>query len=103
MGGPEVEAEYRRTFGETLVRLRLMAKYPSQPALAAALDNRPSAQTIGRWERGEMLPDVFEIHRLCEVLGVAPEELVNPRELSELERVLLRRGTVPVREEDPAP
>lgn len=89
--------EYRRAFAENLVVLRKLAGYATQPALAAELGDEPSARTIGRWERGELLPDAYEIYRLAEVLRATPDEIVRPRPLTDNERELLRRGAIAVR------
>lgn len=91
-----ITSAYHRAFAENLVVLRKMASFTTQGDLAAALGDKPSARTIGRWERGERLPDAYEISRLAVVLGCTADELVTPRPLSEDERKLLRQGAIAV-------
>lgn len=82
--------QYAAVFGANLVVLRRLGGYLSQQQLADKLGL--SKMTVGRWERGQQLPDAYEIARLCELLGATPSELLEPRELTAVERALLRRG-----------
>ena len=72
-------------------RLKLARKKAglSLRALAAALDGEVSAQAIGKYERGEMMPGSLLLGRLTEVLHVTPEYLLSDQ-VEELEGVEFR-------------
>jgi transcriptional regulator with XRE-family HTH domain len=68
--------------GDGLRELR-RRKLLSQIELAKALET--NYQTVQRWEAGEREPRAASKRRLCEVLGVTPEELLAALELSAAE------------------
>ena len=67
-------------FGE---RLKLARKRSglSLRALSDALGNRVSAQAIGKYERGEMMPGSDVLDLLANVLGVSPQYLMSDQVL----------------------
>ena len=73
-------------FGE---RLKLARKRSglSLRALSGALGNRVSAQAIGKYERGEMMPGSDVLDLLANVLEVSPQYLMSDQvlELSDME------------------
>ena len=73
-------------FGE---RLKLARKRSglSLRALSDALENRVSAQAIGKYERGEMMPGSDVLDLLANVLDVSPQYLMSDQvlELSDME------------------
>ncbi len=88
---------FKRTLGATILELRVAAKIPSQKALAAELVKLGveslSEATVRRWEQGDGAPpDAWEINRMCALFGVAPDELIHPREATDRELQLLRRA-----------
>jgi hypothetical protein len=87
--------EFARTLGATIIELRLAAGYTSQAALADALKRRgvaTSEGTVRRWEAGGGVPDAWEIHELCALLGAEPADLIRPDGLTEREIQVLRRA-----------
>ena len=62
-------------FGERLKLARKKAGY-SLRALSEALDGAVSAQAIGKYERGEMMPGSKVLSRLAKTLGVSLEFLL---------------------------
>ena len=73
-------------FGERL-RLARKRRGLSLRALSDALGNRVSAQAIGKYERGEMMPGSDVLDRLASVLDVSPQYLMSKEvlELSDME------------------
>jgi transcriptional regulator with XRE-family HTH domain len=66
----------------------------------AALGKRidVSEATVQRWEAGKAPPpDGWEIRRLCEEFGLEPDELIFPREVTAIERQLMRRAAKQIR------
>ena len=76
-------------FGERLRLARAKADY-SLRGLAEALDREVSAQAIGKYERGEMMPSSRVLMRLAEVLDVSLEYLLSDV-VEKLERVEFRK------------
>ena len=76
-------------FGERLKLARRKAGY-SLRGLAEALAREVSAQAIGKYERGEMMPSSGVLMRLAEALGVSPEFLLS-EQVEGLERVEFRK------------
>lgn len=62
------------TFSEKLITLRAGRGW-SQEQLAQTLD--VTRQAVGRWERGECLPDAPGLTRLARVFDVDPEWLLD--------------------------
>src|SRR5690242_2765177 len=54
--------------------------------LAFALEADVSPSTVTRWESGK-LPPVRELMRIAELLGVSPEELVEPDDAGRSDRI----------------
>jgi len=86
----DAREDYGRRFGGNLAFLRVQAKISSQPKLAELVG--VSTSTVQRWESGGSLPDAWELRRLCEVLSVDLEALVDPEPLTDRERLLVRRA-----------
>ena len=76
-------------FGERLKLARKRAGL-SLRGLAEAIDHAVSAQAIGRYERGEMLPGSSTALKLAKALGVQLSYLFNPSEIR-LEGVEFRK------------
>jgi transcriptional regulator with XRE-family HTH domain len=81
-------SQWTRTHGTLLLAVSLEPKEIGQRIAAArvrkgwtqlsfALEAAVSPSTITRWESGK-LPPVRELMRIAELLGVSPEELVEP-------------------------
>ncbi|MCL2798397.1 MAG: helix-turn-helix domain-containing protein [Firmicutes bacterium] len=41
-----------------------------------------SSQAVGKWERGESLPDVFMLAKLTDIIGQTPNCLLTPAKCS---------------------
>lgn len=68
-----------KTIHEKICDLR-KAHALTQEKLGAALG--VSSQAVSKWEKGESLPDIMLIPRLCEVLGISADSLLEiPSEL----------------------
>ena len=65
-------------FGDRLKLARKKAGY-SLRGLSDALGGTPSAQAIGKYERGEMMPNSGVLLRVARALGVSLEFLLNER------------------------
>jgi len=76
-------------FGDRLKLARKKAGY-SLRGLADALDGRVSAQAIGKYERGEMMPGSDVLSALSKVLGVSLEYLLS-EQVEALEAVEFRK------------
>ena len=76
-------------FGDRLKLARKKAGY-SLRALSDALDGKVTAQAIGKYERGEMMPSSGVLSRLTRVLEVSLEYLLS-EQVEELEAVEFRR------------
>jgi len=76
-------------FGYRLKLARKRAGY-SLRGLSDALDREITAQAIGKYERGEMMPSSGVLSRLSSVLGVSLEYLLS-EQVEELEAVEFRR------------
>ena len=76
-------------FGDRLKLARKKAGY-SLRGLSNALDDHVTAQAIGKYERGEMMPSSDVLIRLTKTLGVSLEYLLS-EEVEELEAVEFRK------------
>ena len=76
-------------FGERLKLARKRAGY-SLRVLADALSGQVTAQAIGKYERGEMMPSSGVLMHMAKVLGVSLEYLLSER-VEELESVEFRK------------
>jgi|SRR5579871_1218513 len=76
-------------FGDRLKLARRRAGY-SLRGLSAALDGEVTAQAIGKYERGEMMPSSGVLARLTKTLGVSPEYLLS-EQVEQLEAVEFRK------------
>ena len=76
-------------FGDRLRLARKKAGY-SLRTLSDALDGEVTAQAIGKYERGEMMPSSKVLSRLTRVLGVSLQYLLS-EEVDELEGVAFRK------------
>jgi Zn-dependent peptidase ImmA (M78 family)/DNA-binding XRE family transcriptional regulator len=76
-------------FGDRLKLARKKAGY-SLRGLADALGGEVTAQAIGKYERGEMMPSSGVLARLTKVLGVSLEYLLS-EQVEELEAVEFRK------------
>ncbi len=63
-----------RTFGKTLKTARKRAGYDSAASFANVLGKEP--HTYRYWERGEAQPDLETLVRICELLGITPNDLL---------------------------
>ena len=72
----------RRDFARRLRELRLPRGFRTARSLARSLDIDENRYT--RYERAEVEPDLGMIRRICEILGVTPNELlgVGPRPMT---------------------
>lgn len=79
-------AEFRRRLGVTLARVRRkLTAYRTQQSIADAL--QVDRETIGRWERGEREPKVFDLSRLWARYGVPGDWFLDPTaNVNELDR-----------------
>lgn len=86
-------AQYASDLADLIIWLRVRQGITSQAELGKRVG--VSESTARRWEAPEdpIVPDAWEINRLCEVLGVEAQELIHPRQLPEGERFLLRRAS----------
>ena len=76
-------------FGDRLKLARKKAGYSLQ-SLSDALDNRVTAQAIGKYERGEMMPSSGVLIWLAKALGVSLHYLLN-EQVQELDEVEFRK------------
>jgi len=76
-------------FGDRLKLARTRSGY-SLRGLSAALDGEVTAQAIGKYERGEMMPSSGVLMRLTKALGVSMEYLLSDQ-VAELEAVEFRK------------
>ncbi len=76
-------------FGDRLKLARKKAGYSLQ-SLSDALDNRVTAQALGKYERGEMMPSSGVLIQLTKTLGVSLEYLLN-EQVQELDGVEFRK------------
>lgn len=76
-------------FGDRLKLARKKAGY-SLRRLSGALGGAPSAQAIGKYERGEMMPSTGVLIRMARVLGVSLEYLLSER-VEQLEATEFRK------------
>ncbi|MCY4588589.1 MAG: ImmA/IrrE family metallo-endopeptidase [Bryobacterales bacterium] len=82
------------------IRLSRTAVGLSLRALAAKIDNRVTAQAIGKYEHGESMPSTGVLTALADALGVSTTYLTGSRDMT-LEAVEFRRKTLAgKREED---
>lgn len=63
-----------KEFGKRLRRARLEAKFRSAQKFAELLGLEP--HTYRKYERGETSPNIFTLTRICEHLGVTPNDLL---------------------------
>lgn len=88
--------EYQKQLGATLLALRV----EQGPGLAPAILNQTdlgkrvgvSAATVARWEKGEGVPDGYELRLIAGIFEVEPSELLFPTAMSARERQVLRRA-----------
>jgi Zn-dependent peptidase ImmA (M78 family)/transcriptional regulator with XRE-family HTH domain len=90
----------KSTFGQRLKIVR-SASGLSLRALAARIGNRVSAQMIGRYERGEAMPNSVVVLALAHALRVSENYLLDPEDLR-LENVEFRRRSLTGRKEEAA-
>jgi Zn-dependent peptidase ImmA (M78 family)/DNA-binding XRE family transcriptional regulator len=76
-------------FGDRLKLARKRAGF-SLRTLATALEDEVTAQAIGKYERGEMMPSSGVLSRMAKVLGVSLEYLLS-EQVEELEAVEFRK------------
>lgn len=62
-----------KTFGKALRKARQRAGYASAQQFAGVIGKEP--HTYRHYERGEAEPDFDTLTRMCELLGVTPNEL----------------------------
>jgi|BEDMetMinimDraft_1075159.scaffolds.fasta_scaffold06280_2 transcriptional regulator with XRE-family HTH domain len=75
------------------LRLAREAKHLTQPALAELLKVRP--QTVSGWEKGTREPDLSQLRRIADVLGVTVAWLVGEGDEDPPSRVLPLRNWTP--------
>ena len=68
-----------KNIGEILTNGR-KAKGLTQAELANMLHVSP--QAVGKWERGESLPDVFMLTKIAEIIGQTPNCFLTPAKCS---------------------
>jgi len=89
--------DYGLNLAARIIQIRLDNGVKSQKALGDRIGGVSEA-TVQRWEAGKAPPpDGWELRRLCEEFGVEPDELVFPREVSAIERQLMRRAAKQIR------
>lgn len=78
----ESEEQFKKTFGERLSKARRHCGL-TQLQLAEALNY--SDKAVSKWERGESVPDTYNVLRIAEVLNVSPSFLFgkDEKEISE--------------------
>ncbi|HJM52368.1 MAG TPA: XRE family transcriptional regulator [Alphaproteobacteria bacterium] len=76
-------------FGDRLKLARKKARY-SLRALSEALDNEVTAQAIGKYERGEMMPSSGVLMHMARILGVTLDFLLSDQ-VEELEGLEFRK------------
>ncbi len=86
------DAEMRRRFAYAL-RAAMAQKGWKAPDLARSI--RRDASTVGRWEKGETVPNIFTLKTLSEALGVRPDFLYDPPAVPDypLSEYLVREAT----------
>ena len=67
-------ADFRTRFGLRLKELRLEAGFKTARSFAQALDMQENRYT--RYERGEVEPNLFNIGKMCRLLGVDANRLL---------------------------
>ncbi|MBR4892600.1 MAG: helix-turn-helix transcriptional regulator [Clostridia bacterium] len=76
-------------FGSKIIELRKIKGY-TQKQLAEFLQISPTR--LNYWEKDKREPDLFNILKLCEVLDISPDELLNIEKniiLNELEQKII--------------
>lgn len=68
------EDKVKRDFAKRLKEARLEAGYKHATQFAQAMGEEE--HTYRAWERGQYLPDIPKMARLCQLLGLEPNELV---------------------------
>lgn len=68
------EEKVKRDFAKRLKEARKAAGYQHANQFAAAMGEE--AHTYRGWERGQYLPDIPKMARLCQLLNLEPNELV---------------------------
>jgi transcriptional regulator with XRE-family HTH domain len=68
------EAKVKRDFAKRLKQARLEAGFRHANQLAQAMG--VEEHTYRGWERGQYLPDIPKMARLCQILNLEPNELV---------------------------
>jgi transcriptional regulator with XRE-family HTH domain len=70
------EETYKKRVGTVITELRLGRGFRQQAAFATAM--HVDVSTIGRWERGDTLPNAFYIRELARLLDVDYAILIDP-------------------------
>lgn len=68
------ETKVKRDFAKRLKQARLEAGYEHANQFAQAMGEEE--HTYRAWERGQYLPDIPKMARLCQLLNLEPNELV---------------------------
>lgn len=68
------EDKVKRDFAKRLKEARLAAGYKHAAQFAQAMGEEE--HTYRGWERGQYLPDIPKMARLCQLLALEPNELV---------------------------
>lgn len=72
---------YKKNIADNITRLRL-AKNLTQAQLAEKMSY--SDKAISKWERGESVPDVFTLKKLCELFGITIDYLFHPHKQEDI-------------------
>lgn len=72
---------YKKNIADNITRLRL-AKNLTQAQLAEKMNY--SDKAISKWERGESVPDVFTLKKLCELFGITIDYLFHPHKQEDI-------------------
>lgn len=117
---PMAEVELAKAVGDELAYWR-RRRGMSRAELAEKVDRSPN--TIGRWERGNTMPDVSETWKVADALGVsvgtlmtraeeaiqaggytkepmAPDE-ADPKDDDDIDPVIVEESTTPLSESEP--
>jgi transcriptional regulator with XRE-family HTH domain len=68
---------FSKMFAQRLRAYRVLAGYDTAHGFAQQIEEEPNTYT--RWERGETMPNIELLVRMCLALGITPNDLVWPK------------------------